>query len=72
MTNLLDNLDLEITCTNCNSKTKKTIGWIKNNSEFICACGTRIHLDASQFRTQIAEVERSISSLKDTLNKFNK
>lgn len=72
MADYLDKLEIEIPCTNCNRKTKKSIGWIKGNSEFICICGTKIRLDASQFKAKIADAERSITRLKDNIEKLNK
>ena len=72
MTGFLNNSEIEITCTKCNRKTKKSIRWIKNNSKFTCACGTIISLNASQFKRKIAVNESALRKLRDSLKKFNK
>ena len=70
--NLLDKSEIEIPCENCRRKTKKTIGWIKTHNKFACACGTEITLDAKQFKTEIAKVERSLADPEATIKKFGK
>jgi hypothetical protein len=72
MTGFLDSTEIEIPCENCRRKTKKRIGWVKSNNRFTCACGTEIRLDTSQFKTEIAKVERSLSGLQNALKKFGK
>ena len=71
MAGFLDDAEIEIPCANCNRKTKKSIGWIKGNSQFACACGTVISLRSDQFNREITNVEASIRSLQDSLKKFN-
>jgi copper chaperone CopZ len=68
----LDSYEISISCTHCGNKIKKSIGWIKSNSDFICVCGTRIKLDADQFKSDIADVERSLSDLQRTIKGLNK
>jgi hypothetical protein len=47
--------EFPIRCDSCGSVTKKTIGWIRRHSEFVCgACGTLKKLD---FKSEIAKVE---------------
>lgn len=72
MTGFLDNAEIEIPCSNCGSKTKKSIGWIKSNNQFTCTCGTTIKLDADQFRGEIAKVDASFADLQRTLKSFGK
>jgi hypothetical protein len=72
MAGFLDSTEIEIPCENCSSKTKKSIGWIKSHKEFTCACGTKITLDASQFKSEIAKVEKSFADLQKTLKSFGK
>ena len=72
MTGFLDKSEVEITCTKCNRKTKKSIGWIKNNSNFTCTCGTVIRLDANQFKGEIVKIDSAVADLKNTFNKLNK
>lgn len=72
MKNLLDKNEIAIPCENCRRKTKKTIGWIKTHDKFVCVCGTEITLDAKQFKSEIAKVERSMADLEATLKKLGK
>ena len=72
MSNFLDSTEIEIPCENCSRKTKKSIGWIKSHKDFTCSCGTKITLDASQFKTEIAKVEKSFAALQKTLKSFGK
>lgn len=72
MTNFLDSTEIEIPCENCSHKTKKSIGWIKSNKDFTCSCGTKITIDASQFKSEIAKVEKSLAELQKTLKSFGK
>lgn len=72
MAGFLDNAEIEIPCSNCGGKTKKSIGWIKSNSQLTCACGTIINLDADQFRGEIAKVDASFANLQRTLKSFGK
>ena len=72
MPGLLDNAEIGIPCPACGCKTKKSIGWIKNNSEFICACGGKVRLDTNQFKTEIASVDAAIRRLQNTIKKLNK
>lgn len=72
MAGFFDNQEIGIPCSKCGTKTNKSIGWIKGNSKFTCACGTVINLDSDQFRGEIAKVERSISNLQRTLKSFGK
>jgi len=72
MTNFLDDSTIELPCENCGRVTKKTIGWIKRNTQFAWACGTPIHLDTSQFKREIAKVDRAFADLRNTLKKLNK
>jgi hypothetical protein len=48
MSGLFDDAEIEIPCY-CGRKTKKTVGWIKNHSQFTCACGTVISLKSDEF-----------------------
>ncbi len=72
MDNLIDNQEIEIPCSKCGCKTKKSIGWLKNNNYFICTCGTKINLDTSQFKDEIAKVDSAFAELQKTLKKFGK
>lgn len=72
MADVLDGIEIELPCENCGRVTKKTIGWIKRNTEHICACGTLVCLDTDQFRREIGKVDRSLADFQSALKKFNK
>lgn len=72
MIGILDKQTIGIPCEKCKRETPKTIGWIKANNQFTCACGTVIKIDASQFRGEIAKVERSFNDLQKTIDSFGK
>ncbi len=72
MAGFLDSAEIEIPCKACGGKTKKSIGWIKGNKEFTCACGIKVTLDASQFKSEISKVEGSLADLKSALKQFDK
>jgi len=72
MTGILDNSEIDITCPKCSRITKKSVGWIKSNTQFTCACGTIITLDTSQFRREISKIDSAITDLQKTIKKLNK
>src|SRR5574343_305616 len=61
---------ISIPCKSCGRETKKTIGWIKDHTEFTCACGTVIRLDTSQFKADITKVDRALSDFERSLKKL--
>lgn len=69
---MFDNAEIPIECANCGRKTKKTVAWLKNHTDFTCSCGTRITIDASQFIREMKKVDKSIDDLKRTLKRFGK
>ena len=68
----LDALKIEITCEACGNKTKQTIEWIKANNELTCKCGAVFRFAPADFKTQIADAERSFNSLTATVKNINK
>jgi hypothetical protein len=72
MSGFLDSAEIELPCENCGRKTKKTIGWVKSNRGFTCGCGTRINIDASKFKGEIAKVEHSFGDIQRTLRNLGK
>ena len=49
MEDLINNATIGLRCKNCGHVTDKTVGWVKNHTEFVCACGARITLDTEEF-----------------------
>ena len=71
MAGFLDSRVVGIPCS-CGRKTEKSIGWIKTNKEFTCACGKRIALDADQFVREIAKAEGGLAKFKQSLKRLGK
>ena len=69
MKGLVDGAEIEIPCTSCDRKTKKTIRWIKANKKFTCVCGTVVGLDSAQIKSEVAKVERHVADLMKKLRK---
>ena len=65
-----DNQEIDLPCPNCGAKTRKSVRWIKNNSQFICSCGGVIDLKSEQFVRELRKVEVEIDKLKKSLGKF--
>ena len=61
MSGYLDNAEIGISCPKCGAETKKSIGWIKHNNKFICACGSEVNFDSNQFRKKMAAVDSSLN-----------
>ena len=58
-----DKHTLSIVCRRCSHRTLKTIGWVRANSQFACACGTIVSLDVEAFRRSLAEAERALAQM---------
>ncbi len=63
MGGVLDKAEIEIACTKCGRKSKKSIGWLNSNRSFPCTCGAKVTIDAGQFRRGVAKVEEAIRKL---------
>lgn len=63
MSNFLDDSGIGIPCESCGNETEKTIGWVKRNKQLTCRCGAVVSIDASQFKTEIAKIEREFAKL---------
>ncbi len=59
----LDHVTISIPCK-CGTKTDKTIGWIKSNTEFVCICGITIPLNSDYFTLKIADVKNMLADYK--------
>ena len=61
---MLDGQSINIPCKNCGENTPQTVGWLKSNGKFTCACGTVINVDSSDFLREIKKVEDSLDDFK--------
>jgi transposase-like protein len=51
---------VELPCPNCGHGTQKTLAWLKEHTEYVCAeCGTTVNLDTDEFRRRIHDVEET-------------
>lgn len=58
----LDDAEVGIEC-DCGRTTEKTIGWIRRNRQFTCACGTVITLDSADLRRKMDKIDRDLRDL---------
>ena len=59
-----DKAEIAITCSKCSEKTKKTLGWVKENGRLTCpACGNDFALDADQLRRDHEALEKALGNL---------
>ena len=72
MAGFLDDQELTIKCQRCGHLEKKSIGWIRNNSQTRCICGAILTLKTEKFNRELADTEASFDRLKKTLNDINK
>ena len=54
---VLEDRTIDIKCPACGRTTRKSIGWVKNNTSFKCACGTETRLDTPEFKAIVAQEE---------------
>lgn len=72
MAGILDSAEIEIVCKKCGRKSKKSVGWIKRNRHFTCACGCRMLLDADGLLREVGKVDRSVDTLQRDIQKLKK
>jgi DNA-directed RNA polymerase subunit RPC12/RpoP len=54
---------LDIPCPHCGNKIQEKIGRLKTDPEITCpACAMSFTIDATEFRSGVAEAEKSLSS----------
>jgi uncharacterized Zn finger protein len=73
MKRMLDSQSIEIPCPNCSRKRSETIGKIKTNPTLRCvSCGKEFKVDARQFTTEFAKVEKALADLQRTIGRPGK
>jgi ribosomal protein S27E len=51
--------EIDVSCPNCGTKTKKSLVWLRDNDEFVCNhCGTIV----DQCRQLVVEVEKTTNA----------
>ena len=71
MAGFLNDQILTVKCMRCGHLEKKTIGWIRNNSQFRCICGAIVTIKNEKFNRELANTEASYERLKKTLREKN-
>lgn len=69
---VIENLEIEIPClgSSCSKKIKKTIGWMKRNTQLTCpSCQTVMDLQSDQFRREVAKAEAALADFMKSVNK---
>ncbi|WKW51891.1 hypothetical protein [Rhodomicrobium lacus] len=61
---------LDIPCPGCGAKNAHSIGWIKENDHFICACGARVNIDKAGLLSGIEEAERALNDFQRSLRQM--
>ncbi len=54
---LFDEAKIPITCTKCGKKHQKTMGWLRDHSQFACACGVTIKIDNAEYKSKMADID---------------
>lgn len=73
MKSALDSQTIEIPCPHCGKKTSQTIARLKMNPHLTCpSCRGGIDVDATQMRTEIAKIEKSLAKTLGALGRLGK
>ena len=64
---------LTLTCGQCGHKTEQTVARLETSPKIPCPkCGVVTEYDASQFKSQLAKVDKSVEDLMKSFKKFGK
>lgn len=71
---LFDDQSIEIPCSGCGEKAKKTIAWIRANDRYVCAgCGVEIILERDKLLAGLDQANERIAKLmRDLPGSFGK
>jgi hypothetical protein len=72
MTRNKDDTTVEISCKSCGSKTKKSVGWMKDHGEFECGCGTMVTVDPNEFNKELMNTESDLDGSQGLLKKLGR
>lgn len=68
----LDSHTIDLPCSGCGQKHKKTLGWLKAHQQFTCGCGASITVDLTQLEQGLARANKSLDGLKAAFGKLGK
>lgn len=64
---------LTIRCPRCGQEHRKSIAWLRNNTDMPCAgCGQIIALESEELRAGIDEADQALADFRRNLSRFNK
>lgn len=66
---MFDDADITITCPKCGAEHVKSIGWLRENHDIACDCGSTLNLDVSGLFSGLNEVEDSLTDFTRNLGK---
>jgi transcription initiation factor TFIIIB Brf1 subunit/transcription initiation factor TFIIB len=70
---IFDGHEIEVPCPKCGQKTKKTIGWLRDHAEMICAgCGVTIVLKDEGFRAGLDQADEAMKKVRAAFAGFGK
>ena len=73
MKEALDSHRIEFPCPHCGGKLGQNVGKIKAQDNMTCRhCGRAFTVDASQFKREIASLEKALGELGKTLGRLGK
>lgn len=56
----LNDQSVNIPCPACGQHTAQTVGGLKKQPSFVCACGQPIRVDLTQFKKDVARANRAL------------
>lgn len=71
---ITDHGTLALTCSNCGHQAEKTLGWVRENSRFICAgCQHTVEFDGKAIIDQVErEIEKAGLRLNREIERINR
>ena len=65
---MFKNASIDLSCPQCQTKIKKTIGWIKQSTQFTCTrCGSIVKLQKDQFIRELKKADKAVDDFKRKL-----
>lgn len=70
---LLDGFEVPITCSDCRHETKKSVAWLRANTEFNCPnCGALLDLKGYDFAGLWESADEAVDGLRKDLGRVQK
>ena len=64
---------ISLTCSNCGHQAEKTLGWVRDNRQFVCAgCQHTVEFNGLALADEVArEIEKAQTDLNRTIQRLN-